>query len=78
MRREGFLGKTVMLGKIEGSRKRGRPNKRWIDSIIEAIGRSPRELSRAVRIGHGDVPHSEGHQELELTQQHVSHTHTHS
>ena len=37
-----------MLGKVEGSRKRGRPNMRWIDSIKEAIGMSLQKLSRAV------------------------------
>lgn len=26
---------------------------RWTDSIIEAIGRSPQGLSRAVKTGHG-------------------------
>lgn len=36
------------MGKIEGSRKRGRPNKRWTDSIEKAIGMSLQELSRAV------------------------------
>lgn len=39
---------TVMLGKIEGSRKIGRPNMRWISSIKEAIGRSLQKLCRAV------------------------------
>ena len=36
------------LGKIEGSRKRGRPNRRWTDCIKEAIGLCLQELSRAV------------------------------
>ena len=48
MRRQDSLEKTIMLGKVEGSRKRGRPNMRWIDSIEEAIGMSLQELSRAV------------------------------
>ena len=42
------MEKTVMLGKIEGSRKRGRPNMRWTDSIKEATGVSLQLLSRAV------------------------------
>ena len=33
MRRQDSLEKTIMLGKVEGSRKRGRPNMRWIDSF---------------------------------------------
>ena len=48
MRRQDSLEKTIMLGRAEGSRKRGRPNMRWIDSIKEAIGMSLQELSRAV------------------------------
>lgn len=38
MRRQGILGKTMMLGKIKGSRKRRKPNMRWINSMKEAIG----------------------------------------
>ena len=52
MRRHNSLGNTIMLGKVEGSRKRGCPNKRWIDSTQEAIGMSLQKLSRAVRTGH--------------------------
>ena len=48
MRRQGSLEKTIMLGKTEGSRKRGRPHMRWIDFIEEAIGMRLQELSRAV------------------------------
>lgn len=40
MRRQGSLEKTVMLGKREGIRKRGRPTSRWIESIKEAVGMS--------------------------------------
>lgn len=49
MRRQGSLEKTIELGKIEGSRETGRPNMRQIDSMKEAIGVSPQELSRAVK-----------------------------
>ena len=45
MRRQGSLEKMIILEKIEGSRKRGRPNIRWIDSIKEAIGMNLQELS---------------------------------
>ena len=44
---QGSLEKTVMLEKIEGSRKRGRPTMRWTDSTKEAVGISQWELSRA-------------------------------
>ena len=37
-----------MLGKLEGSKKRGRPNMRGIDSLKEATVSSLQELSRTV------------------------------
>ena len=32
------LGKTLMLGKIEGRRRRGRQRMRWLDGIIMTQG----------------------------------------
>ena len=43
------MEKTVMLEKIEGSKQRGKPNMRWMDSRKESIGMSLQELSRAVK-----------------------------
>ena len=37
MRRADSLGKTLMLGKIEGRRKRGRQRMRWLDGITDSI-----------------------------------------
>ena len=37
-RRQESLEKIIMLGKVEGSGKRGRPNTRWTDSLKEAMG----------------------------------------
>ena len=34
MRRTDFVEKTLMLGKIEGRRRRGRQRMRWLDGII--------------------------------------------
>ena len=34
------LEKTLMLGKIEGMRRRGRQRKRWLDSISDRMGMS--------------------------------------
>lgn len=42
------LCQTTMLGKTEGSRRRGRPRTRWSDSMKEARGTSLQELSGAV------------------------------
>ena len=36
MRRADSLEKTLMLGKIEGRRRRGRQRMRWLDGIIDS------------------------------------------
>ena len=40
MQRANSLEKTLMLGKIEGMRRRGRQRKRWLDSISDRMGMS--------------------------------------
>ena len=37
MERTNLLEKTLMLGKIEGRRKRGQQRKRWLDSITDSM-----------------------------------------
>ena len=37
MRRADSLEKTLMLGKIEGRRRRGRQRMRWLDGITDAV-----------------------------------------
>ena len=37
MRRANSLEKTLMLGKIEGRRRRGRKRMRWLDGIIDSV-----------------------------------------
>ena len=37
MRRTNSFEKTLMLGKIEGRRKRGRQRMRWLDGIIDSV-----------------------------------------
>ena len=37
MRRANSFEKTVMLGKIEGRRRRGRQRMRWLDGIIDLM-----------------------------------------
>ena len=37
MRRTDSLEKTMMLGKIEGRRRRGRKRMRWLDSITDSM-----------------------------------------
>ena len=40
MRRTNTLGKTLMLGKIEGGRRRGRQRMRWLDDITDLMDMS--------------------------------------
>ena len=47
MRRTDSLEKTLMLGKIEGGRRRGRQRMRWLDGITDSMHMGlggPREL----------------------------------
>ena len=37
MRTADSLGKSLMLGKIEGRRRRGHQRMRWLDGIIDAM-----------------------------------------
>ena len=44
MPRAGSLEKTLMLGKIEGKRKRRQQRMRWLDSIIDSMDVNLRKL----------------------------------
>ena len=37
---KGSLGKTLMLGKIEGKRRRGQQRMRWLDGITDSMDMS--------------------------------------
>ena len=51
MRRAHSLEKTLMLGKIEGRRGRGRQRMRWLDSVIDSMDMSLRKLCETVKDG---------------------------
>ena len=56
MRRVDSLEKSLMLGKIEGRRRRGHQMMRWLDSITDAMDMNLgkcQEMVRAERPGLG-------------------------
>ena len=68
MRRINSLEKTLMLGKIEGRRRRGRQRTRWLDGIIysmDMFGQAP-----VVGDGQGSLASysPRGYKELDMTE----------
>ena len=49
MQRTDSLEKTLMLGKVEGKRRRGQQTIKWLDGIIDSIHMSLSKLQKTVK-----------------------------
>ena len=49
MQRTDSLENTLMLGKVEGGRKRGQQRMRWLDGITDSVDMSLSELRKIVK-----------------------------
>ena len=64
MGRANSLEKTVMLGKIEGKRRRGQQRMRWLDGITDSMDMNFSKLMRYWSIGKPGVLQSMGSQRV--------------
>ena len=59
-----LIGKTLMLGMIEGKRRRGCQRMRWLDAITDLVDMSLSKLWKLVKDRKPDMPQSMGLQRV--------------